>query len=127
MKLDNLFRITAGVILVQLALGGLVTFGFISPLVHMVWGLVAFVVATVTGVVTLRSKPTDGGLRGVSAGLIAAMVAQVALGFTTLTLGGNALAWIHFILGVLIYAMSLTGMGFAQRQEYTSARALEPR
>jgi heme A synthase len=122
MKLASMFRLTAGAILVQIALGGLVTFDFIDPLVHIVWGAVAFVVATVTAVVALRSKPSDGGLRGVSFGLIAALSAQVVLGFSTLALQSDLLAWFHLVLGVLIYAMSLTGMSFAARQEYMSPR-----
>ena len=122
MKLVSLFRITASVIIAQIALGGLVTFGFIDPLVHMLWGFFVTVVAMVTGFVTLRSRPTDRGLRGVSAGLIVAILAQVALGFTTLALASNFLAWVHLVLGVLVYAMAITGMGFAQRQEYMSLK-----
>lgn len=114
-----MFRMTAGVMLVQIALGGLVTFGFIGPLAHMIWGVVVFGVAVATAVVALRSKRTDGGLRSVSLGLIAALSVQVVLGLATLSLGSDELAWVHLVLGVLIYAMSLTGMSFAMRQEYT--------
>ena len=122
MKIATMFRILAGLILVQIALGGLVTFNFIGPLPHIVWGSVVFAAAVVTVVMTMRSKPTDGGLSGVSFGLITALTAQVVLGFTTLTLGSDILAWVHLILGVLIYAMSLTGMSFAMRQEYMAGR-----
>jgi heme A synthase len=122
MKLASMFRLTAGVILLQIALGGLVTFNFIDPLVHIIWGAVVFVVAIVTAVFALRSKPVDGGLRGVSFGLIAALSAQVILGFSTSALESDVLAWVHLVLGVLIYAMALTGMSFATRQEYMSAR-----
>jgi heme A synthase len=127
MNLVSLFRTTAGLILVQIALGGLVTFSFITPIFHMAWGFVVFAVAAVTSSVTLRSKPTDRGLREVSVGIILALIAQVVLGFSVLALGSNILAWIHLLLGVIIYAMALTGMGFAQRQEYTAGRILEPR
>jgi heme A synthase len=125
MKLETLFRITAGLILVQIALGGLVTFNFITPLIHMFWGFVVFAVAVMTSVITLRSKPTDGGLRGVAAGIIAVLIAQVALGFSVLALSSDVLAWFHLLLGVIIYAMALTGMGFAQRQEIMSARTAD--
>jgi heme A synthase len=127
MKLVTLFRITAGLILVQIALGGLVTFNFISPIFHMIWGFVVFAIAISTSVVTLRSKPTDGGLRGVAAGIIVALIAQVALGFSVLALSNDLLAWVHLLLGVIIYAMALTGMGFAQRQDIMSTRMADPR
>ena len=121
MKLARLFRLTATVVLVQIALGGLVTFGFVAPLVHIVWGTLVVAVAIFTAVTALRTKPPDGGLRGVSTGLMVGLLAQVALGFMTLSLGSSVLAWIHLMVGVLIYAMALTGMSFAQRAEYMSA------
>lgn len=92
----------------------------------MIWGFVVFAVAAATSIVTLQSKPTDGGLRGVSAGIIVALIAQVILGFSILALGSDVLAWIHLLLGVIIYAMALTGMGFAQRQEITSSSSAVP-
>lgn len=117
-----MFRTLAGLILVQIAVGGLVTFNFIGPLVHIVWGAVVFLFAIATVAFTTRSNPTDSGLKGVSAGLVVTLVAQVVLGFSALALGSDILAWAHLILGVLIYAMSLTGMSFAMRQEYTVSR-----
>jgi heme A synthase len=122
MKIAAMFRILAGLILVQIAIGGLVTFGFVGPLPHIVWGAVVFAAVAVTAALTLRSKPADSGLRGVSFGLIVALAAQVVLGLVTLSLESDILAWVHLVLGVLIYAMSLTGMSFAMRQEHTSGR-----
>jgi len=116
-----MFRITAGAILVQIALGGLVTFEFIDPLIHMIWGTVVAAIVIVTATLALRSSPRNGGLRGVSLGMVAGILAQIALGFSILAVGSDVLAWIHLVLGVMIYAMSLTGMSFAVRQEYMSA------
>lgn len=93
----------------------------------MIWGFVVFAIAISTSVVTLRSKPTDGGLRGVAAGIVVALIAQVALGFSVLALSNDLLAWVHLLLGVIIYAMALTGMGFAQRQDIMSTRMADPR
>ncbi len=108
-------------ILVQVALGGLVTFNFLDPLAHIVWGIVVVAVAIWTAVTTLRLKPIDRQLRGVGIGIIAGLLVQTVLGFSTLSLNSDALAWVHLVLGVLIYAMALTGMSFAQRMEYMSA------
>ncbi len=121
MKIAAMFRLTATVILIQIALGGLVTFSFVDPLIHIVWGVVAGVVALVTAVATLRLKPVDSQLRGVAFGVVGGFVVQVVLGFAALNLSSDVLAWVHLVLGVLIYAMALTGMSFAQRREYLSA------
>jgi heme A synthase len=126
MRVATLFHLTATVILIQIALGGLVTFGFIIPIVHMVWGTLVVVVAIVTAVTALRSKPLDRQLRGVALGMIFALAVQVSLGFTILALGSEVVAWLHLVLGVLIYGMALSGMSFAQRQEHMSAAQRSP-
>jgi heme A synthase len=120
MKTATLFRLTATVILIQIALGGLVTFSFINPLLHIAWGILVAVVAFVTAVAALRSNPVDRQLRGVGIGIVVATLFQGILGFSTLALNSDALAWGHLVLGVLIYAMALTGMSFAQRGEHLS-------
>ncbi len=63
----------------------------------------------------------DGQLRGVAVGTIFALLVEVVLVFSTLALKSDALAWVHLIPGVLIYAMALTGMYFAQCVELVSA------
>ena len=118
MKLATMFRALSGLVLVQVALGGLVTFGFIGPIPHIIWGSVVFLFAAMTAAATIGAKPSYGGLQVVSFGLVFALTIQLALGIATLSLGSDVLAWAHLVLGVLIYAMSLTGMSFAMRQEY---------
>ncbi len=126
MKPSSLFRLTATVILVQIALGGLVTFSFIGPEAHIGWGVVVGLVALFTLITAVRLKPMDRQLRGVSIGIIAALVVQVILGFSTMDLSSDLLAWIHLVLGVLIYAMALTGMSFAQRRERMTPSQVTP-
>lgn len=126
MNVVTMFRLTATVILIQIALGGLVTFSFIDPLAHIVWGAVVVAVAVATTVSTLRLKPLDRQLRGVSIGVIVGLVVQIILGFSTLDLSSDVLAWVHLVLGVLIYAMALTGMSFAQRRDYMPAGKAGP-
>jgi heme A synthase len=119
-RVATLFRAASLAVLVQIALGGLLTFAFTGPLPHIAMGSVVFILAVAAAVVALRSKPSYAQLKQVSVALIAALSAQVLLGFTTLAVGSDVLAWIHLVLGVLIYAMVLSGMFFAQRQEYAS-------
>jgi len=121
MKLASLFRILATVILIQIALGGLVTFNFVTPLIRIGWGVVVVAVTVVVAITTLRLKALDRQLRSVSLGMIGALAVQVILGFSSLALNSELLAWVHLVLGVPIYAMALTGMSFAQHREYLSA------
>ncbi len=54
MNLAMIFRITGVVLFIQLALGGLVTFGYLDWTVHMMWGVVLGVLAIVALVFVLR-------------------------------------------------------------------------
>jgi heme A synthase len=126
LRLSSLFRLTALAIFVQIALGGLLTFGFIDPLPHIAIGLIVVALAVVTSTISLRSKLPDKQLKEVSIALIAALVVQVILGFATLALSSSIVGWVHLLVGVITYAIALTGMSFAQRQEYMS-KAGQPR
>ena len=52
-----LFRVTAAVVFLQLILGGLLTFNFISPEPHIILGFIVFIIAIATMIVALVSKP----------------------------------------------------------------------
>ncbi len=107
--LPNLFRITSIVVFLQLLLGGLLTFGFIAPIAHIVTGFIVFILAVATMIVVFVSKPTFAPLRGISIGMVALIVVQIILGFETLSSGSPILAWVHFAVAMGIYAMSATG------------------
>jgi hypothetical protein len=110
-----LFRITGIVIFVQIALGGLLTFGFIDPTAHIVTGLIVFVLALASMVTVLVSKPVFMPLRGISIGLVVLIVIQIVLGLETLRTNSLALAWIHFLVAMGIYGMSVAGTFMTMR------------
>jgi heme A synthase len=106
----SLFRITSIVIFVQLLLGGLLTFNFITPTIHIIVGFIVFGLAIATMVVALRSKNVqERVLRTLSVGLVALIVVQIVLGFETLRTSNSVLAWIHFAVALGIYGMSAAG------------------
>ena len=108
--LSNLFRITSIVIFVQLLLGGLLTFSFITPGVHIIVGFIVFALALATMIVALRSNVVqERVLKLMSIGLVTLMVVQIILGFETLDSGNQVLAWIHFTIALGIYGMSAAG------------------
>ena len=108
--MGNLFRITSILIIIQLLLGGLLTFNFITPTLHIMVGLVVFVLAIATMIVALRSKSAqERVLKLMSFGLVILIVIQIVLGFETLRSGSQLLAWIHFTMALGIYGMSTAG------------------
>lgn|SRR5487761_977439 len=110
MKLiPNLFRITSLVIFLQLLLGGLLTFGFITPTAHIITGFIVFILAIATMIIVLRTKPVFMPLRGISIGMVAIIILQIILGFETLRSGSQILAWVHFAVAMGIYGMAVAG------------------
>ncbi|MDG6901835.1 MAG: hypothetical protein JRM80_07730 [Nitrososphaerota archaeon] len=109
MKTSIIFRITGIALFIQLALGGLLTFGFVDPLAHIVWGAVVGILALVTLAFVIRLKPRPRPLTGLSVGLVLLLVLQVVLGFYTLDTGDQAVAWVHFINSLAIYGMGVAG------------------
>ena len=105
--LSNLFRITSIAIFIQLLLGGLLTFDFITPTAHIIVGLIVFALSIATMVAALRSKISqERVLQLMSVGLVSLIVVQIILGFETLDTGSEVLAWIHFAFALGIYGMS---------------------
>ncbi len=104
-----LFRITGIVVFIQLALGGLLTFDFISAAPHIVMGFLVFALAIATMVAVWMSRPSFRPARMTSAGLVALIVVQILLGFATLGTGSTLLAWVHFVVALGIYGMTVAG------------------
>ena len=108
--LSNLLRITSIIVFVQLLLGGLLTFDFSTPTIHIIVGFIVFALAIATMVVALRPKvPQERVLRVMSVGLVTLMVVQIILGFETLESGSQLFALIHFAVALGIYGMSTAG------------------
>lgn len=109
MKVATLFRLTSIAVLFQIILGGLVTFSFIPPVVHIVMGSVVLILAIATVVVVFRWRPVIRRLRQIGVNMTIAILVQIILGYSILALGSDVLAEVHLVLGVLIFAMSIAG------------------
>jgi heme A synthase len=116
-----LFRVTGAVLGLQLVLGGLLTFGFISAFAHIVVGLVLFGLAIVNMVVWLRSKPVIRPLRAISVVIVLLLLLQIALGFSTLSSGSQVVAFFHFLVALGIFGATLAGTFMAMRFDRMSA------
>ncbi len=112
-----LFRITAIAIFVQLLLGGLLTFDFIDPAVHILMGLVVFVLAIGSTIASLVSKPEHRSLQITSFVMVALIISQMMLGLDTLDTGNQVIAWIHFVNAIVIYSIALLGALIALRSD----------
>lgn len=103
---------------IQLALGGLVTFDFLDPSVHIIWGIVLGALAVVKLAYVLRTPGRPRPLVGVSIGIGVDTLVQALLGFAVLGTSSNAnlsngIAWVHFLNALAIFAMTLLGMFMA--------------
>ena len=119
-----MFRITGAALGIQLALGGLVTFGFLDPSVHTVWGVILGVLALVTLILVARISPRPKTVFGLTVGIAVDILLQALLGFAALGTSdsnatlSNAIAWVHFLNALGIFAMTLSAtfmfMGMAR-------------
>ena len=112
---------TAIVIFLQIALGGLLTFNFITPESHILTGLLVLILAIGCMVFALVSKPAFRPLQGLSVALVVLIVIQAILGFATLSNGSQVIAWIHLVNAIAIYGMALSGTFMAMRWDRISA------
>ena len=110
-----LFVITTTDVLLQLSLGGLLTFNFIDPHVHIVSGFVLFFLTIATMVASIASKPRPRSLLATSFALVLLVILQALLGFDTLDTGNQAIAWVHFIIAMAIYGTAISGTFIAIR------------
>ncbi len=114
-------------VFVQIALGGLITFGVLpytvssfglSTLLHVANGVVVFALVSAAAVAALRSKPPHKGLNELSKAMVLLLVIQIGIGVTMVGALDNAiLSWVHLLIAVLIYAMTLVGRSFAMLRD----------
>jgi heme A synthase len=110
-----LFRITAGVVFLQIVLGGLLTFNFISPEPHIILGFIVFIIAIATMVVALITKPSFRPVIMISIIMVVLIIVQIILGFATLANGSQLIAWLHFVNAMAIYGAAISGTFLAIR------------
>lgn len=90
-------------------LGGLLTFNFIGPSIHIALGVVVFILAIATMIVTIVAKQRTRSLLITSIVLILLIILQIALGFETLRTGSQIVAWVHFANAMAIYGVAMSG------------------
>jgi heme A synthase len=108
-----LFRITGFALGIQLALGGLVTFGYIDWTIHMGWGIILGILALVLLVFVYRMPTRNKRLVGLTVGLGVDILVQALIGFASQDTGNNAISWVHLLNSYAIFAMLIMGMGIA--------------
>jgi heme A synthase len=126
MKIQLWLRVTSLVVFLQIALGGLLTFSFITALPHIITGFAVLAFAIVTLVMAQTLKPPFRPLLGLSVGLVLLVVVQIILGFTTLGTGNQVIAWIHLLVAMGIYGMAIAGTFMSMRLDYRSREQSVP-
>lgn len=128
MNVTQIFRITGAALGVQVALGGLVTFGFLDPFVHIIWGVVLGVLAIVCLVFVARMSPRPKSLFGITAGIGVDILIQAVIGIGVLATGNsanlsNGIAWVHLLNAFAIFAMTIMALGMAMMAGRMAAQA----
>ena len=110
-----LFHATAAAVFLQLIVGGLLTFSFIKPELHIVIGLIVFILAIACLVVSFVSKPSFRPVRFASIALVVLILVQIILGFAALGSQSDAISWIHFVNAMIVYGVAMGGNFVAVR------------
>jgi heme A synthase len=118
--------VTMILVFLQIALGGLLTFDFISWVPHAITGFIVLALAIVILIIAQTSKPPFRPLQGLSIGLVLAIVVQIILGFATLNTGNQVIAWVHLLVAVGIYGMVVAGTFMSMRLNYHSGEQVAP-
>lgn len=131
MNLNLVFWVTGLALGIQVALGGLVTFGFLDTSVHIIWGVILGVLAIVALVTVARMSPRPKRLFGITVGIGVDILVQALVGFAVLGTSSNAtlsngIAWVHLLNAFAIFAMSMMGSGMAMMAGRMTAAAAPP-
>ena len=116
-----LIRLTALTIVIQIALGGLLTFGFISPEAHIVMGFTVYAVAIATLVLVFMNKYSLNFLKRMAFGMVVLLTGQIFLGFVTLATGSYLLAYFHLLLAIAIFGLAVSET-FVANMSYKRAK-----
>jgi hypothetical protein len=115
-----LLRITGAVLGIQLLLGGLLTFGFISSDAHVAVGFIFFLLTIATMVVWFMTKPAFRPMRIVTTVIVLLVLLQIILGEAALHSGSTTLDFLHFVNALVIFGATFSGMFTAMRWEHMS-------
>lgn len=118
MKIQLWFRITSILVFLQIALGGLLTFSFITALPHVITGFLVLAFAIATLVVAQTLKPPFRSLQGLSIGMVSLIVVQIVIGFYTLATNNQVTAWVHLLVAMGIYGMTIAGTFMSMRLDF---------
>ncbi|MDA4112883.1 MAG: hypothetical protein OK474_02440 [Thaumarchaeota archaeon] len=110
-----LFRVTGAVLGLQLLLGGLLTFGFISAEAHIVAGFLLLILAVATMAVWLTTRPPFRPMQVLTSVIVVLILLQIILGFATLDTGSQTIAFIHFANALAIFGAMMAGTFMALR------------
>lgn len=107
-KALSLIRLTALSIVIQIALGGLLTFGFISPEAHIVMGFTVYAVSIATIVLVFLNTYSPDFLKNMTIGMVVLLTMQIFLGFAILATGSDLIAFFHLLLAIAIFGLAIS-------------------
>ncbi len=103
-----LIRLTALSIVVQIAIGGLLTFGFISPEAHIIMGFTVYAFSIATVVLVFLNIYSPKFLKRMATGMVLLLTIQIFLGFVALYTGSNLIAFFHLLTAIAIFGLAVS-------------------
>lgn len=111
----TLFHLTAGLVFLQVLIGGLAVLGYLDTGVHITVGYVTFALALATLAGTQLIRPRYRPASAVAALLVLLLALQGALGYAWLDSKDDAIIAVHFANAMVIYGLSVAGAFIAVR------------
>jgi len=121
-----LLRLTSAVLGLQLLLGGLLTFGFISSEAHIVVGFALFILSIATMAAWLAAKPSFRPVKVMTVVIVVLILLQIILGEATLNNGSQAIAFLHFVNAMAIFGAMTSGAFMAMRWKQMTGATKAP-
>ena len=109
------FQFSGILVVLQFALGGLVSNNVISPVYHIVLGLGLLAAAIATAVVVMTAKPHSKSIILLSGLLVLLVGVQAPIGFTILDGAGTLFQVTHVTIAMAVLIIALTGYFVARR------------
>ncbi len=101
-------RLTSLCIVLEMAPGGLLTFGFISSGAYIVVGFTVYAVSIATLLLVFPNSYSPKFLKNMAIGMVVLLTLQILLGFATLTSGNRILAFFHILPAIAILGLAVS-------------------
>jgi hypothetical protein len=122
----TLFHVTALLVFIQTAIGGLVVLGYVDTGVHVMLGYLVFLLSIVTLAGAGLAKPRYRPALAIAILLVLLILVQGILGFAWLGSKDDTITAVHLVNALVIYGLSVAGVFAALRWSTMASASPQP-